>query len=421
MTAGARRSRALTLRYAPRPVFDLASMLRGQLAVTEEEHLVAVSLLTGAAHPLTNDELRLLSALPSTRWVALGPVLADLGLPPDAAAPLLDAGVVLADPAEGRLAELRAREERFAAMDWDDFAAAYHVMSRVEDQDVGTGVPHATQPPTDAAASSPTRVQGYVELAMAISARLAATESRYGPPPPCFHRAPGALGLTPLPLVPVEGRLFELLTGRKTIRLFDRDHPLTVEELSTLLRYTYGAHGWAELVPGLIGLRKTSPSGGSLHPIEVYPLVIQVQGLETGLYHYSVEHHGLELLRPLTGAEAEAMAETMTLGQSYFRSAHALFVLTARWYRNFWKYRRAQKSYRVIHLDAGHLSQTLYLLCEELGLGAFFTGAVNDVNIEGILGLDPLQEGVIGVSGCGRPLDGGAPLTLQTAPYAPRR
>jgi len=71
-------------------------------------------------------------------------------------------------------------------------------------------------------------------------------------------------------------------------------------------------------------------------------------------------------------------------------------------------------------MDAGHLSQTLYLLCQELGLGAFFTGAVNDVNIEELLGLDPLQEGVLGISGCGRPLNDGAPLTLVTSPYTPR-
>jgi nitroreductase len=71
-------------------------------------------------------------------------------------------------------------------------------------------------------------------------------------------------------------------------------------------------------------------------------------------------------------------------------------------------------------MDAGHLSQTLYLLCTHLGLGAFFTGAVNDMNIEEMLGLDPLQEGVIGISGCGRPLQGGDPLSLQTVPFTPR-
>ena len=75
----------------------------------------------------------------------------------------------------------------------------------------------------------------------------------------------------------------------------------------------------------------------------------------------------------------------------------------------------------MIHVDAGHLSQTLYLLCTELGLGAFYTGAINDINIEQALGLDPLQEGVIGIAGCGRTLPGTAPLTLETLPYVPPR
>ena len=421
MVKGLRRARSITLRFEPVPVLDLTAMMRGSIAVASEERLVAISLLTGERHALTDDELRVLRALPSTYWVLMEEALRPLGIPAAAVVPLLDAGLVLADPAVGAHADLRAREERCAAIDWDDHAAQYHVMSRVKDQDVGQGVPHAAPAPDGAPASSGERIQEYLELATAISQNLAAGSAYFGPPPPHFHSVPDAVAVRDLPEPRAQGRLFDLLTQRRTIRVFDHDDPLTAEELSTVLYYTYGAHGWAELVPGLVGLRKTSPSGGSLHPIEAYPLILNVRGVETGLYHYSVERHALELLKPMERKDAEVLAERMTLGQSYFRSAHVLIVLTARWYRNFWKYRKAQKSYRVIHMDAGHLSQTLYLVCQELGLGAFFTGAVNDINIEELLGLDPLHEGVLGISGCGRPLNGGAPLTLLTARYTPPR
>jgi putative peptide maturation dehydrogenase len=419
MTVGVRRSRALTLRYEPRPCLDLAAMLRGNITVTPDERLVAISLLTGQSYSLSDEELRILSGTPSTHWVRVDEALSALAVPATALEPLLDAGLLLSDPAEGSRAVLRAREEAYCAIDWDDYAAQYHVMSRMKDQDVGRHIDDQVHPAEDALASSAERIQQYMGLATAMSQAVAATSHVHGAAPSHFYSLPGAIETRELPPVRAEGRLFELLRSRKTIRLFDAEAPMSADELSTILYYTFGAQGWTPLVPGLIGLRKTSPSGGSLHPIEVYPLVLNVREIATGLYHYNVERHGLELFKRLDRTQAETLAESVTLGQSYFRSAHVLFILTARWYRNFWKYRKAQKSYRVIHVDAGHLSQTLYLLCQELGLGAFYTGAINDVNIEELLEVDPLQEGVIGVSGCGRPLNGGKPLTLETMDYSP--
>jgi putative peptide maturation dehydrogenase len=254
-----------------------------------------------------------------------------------------------------------------------------------------------------------------------MSAAVRARAAWKGPPPSPFHVLDGVTARHRLPDPRLFSPLTQLLTERKTIRIFDQANPITVQELSTLLYYTYGAQGIAATEQGHASLRKTSPSGGGMHPVEAYPLIITVRGQPSGLYHYSVARHELELMQPMTVHEAQRYAEVFALGQSYFRSANAMFILTARWYRSFWKYPRSHKAYRVVHLDAGHLSQTLYLLCSQLGLGAFFTGAVNDINIEEVLGLDPLQEGVIGISGCGRPLNGGHPLTWQTQPYTPSR
>jgi nitroreductase len=56
--------------------------------------------------------------------------------------------------------------------------------------------------------------------------------------------------------------------------------------------------------------------------------------------------------------------------------------------RTFWKYRNHPKAYRVTILDVGHLSQTLFLSATELGLGAYITAAINEVDIEQRVGLD---------------------------------
>ena len=76
--------------------------------------------------------------------------------------------------------------------------------------------------------------------------------------------------------------------------------------------------------------------------------------------------------------------------------------MTARFYRNFWKYPKDVSAYGDILLDAGHLSQTFYLVCTELGFGAFFTAVINSIQIEEILGLYAVSEGAVAISGCGR-------------------
>jgi nitroreductase len=52
-------------------------------------------------------------------------------------------------------------------------------------------------------------------------------------------------------------------------------------------------------------------------------------------------------------------------------------------------------------MDAGHLSQTFYLVCTDLGLGAFVTAAINGAKIEERLGVDPTRHGALAICGCG--------------------
>ena len=78
-----------------------------------------------------------------------------------------------------------------------------------------------------------------------------------------------------------------------------------------------------------------------------------------------------------------------------------MVVMVARFDRLFWKYRRHKKAWRVVHLDVGHLSQTMYLSATELGLGCFVTAAINDRVVEEALALPPLREGAIALVGFG--------------------
>ena len=60
----------------------------------------------------------------------------------------------------------------------------------------------------------------------------------------------------------------------------------------------------------------------------------------------------------------------------------------------------------IRQLDAGHLSQNLYLSATEQGYGAFVTGAINDECAERLFELDGVTVGAIAVCGFGRRAEG---------------
>ncbi|UVM37574.1 DUF692 family protein [Pseudomonas sp. B21-017] len=202
------------------------------------------------------------------------------------------------------------------------------------------------------------------------------------------------------PLLPAcaiaQPTLLGSLCNRRTSRTFS-DQPLSSEQLSLLLYYTWGATVVQHNRMGDYFLKKTSPAGGSLQGTEVYAVLMNVQGFERGLYHYSVRRHGLELL---SLEDPRAWISEACGGQAWIKDAAAVFVSTARVERMAWKY-EFSRALRVALMDAGHLSQTFSLLATALGLGSFTTAALRDEMFENRLGLDYLEEPVFLVNGVG--------------------
>ena len=381
------------------PFLDVEQMLRGALVPASVGRSYALSAARGEAVPISDDQLRLVISLPSDEWVE----------PPndDVAAfgELAQEGVVLSDGDDPKLAEFRRRDERLAETGWNAYSALFHFYTRWRDVDVRPtlgGEPIAELPPIS---------QEAVERFVADR----------GKPPRAFHSVADGRPALELPLVGREDGLFDLLTRRRTTRAFDGSRRLALDELALVLRYVFGVHGYASMLDEVVTLKRTSPSGGGLHPVEAYPLVADVEGIEPGLYHYRTRDHALEPIEALGSSdEARALATNLMCGQTYFGSAHVVFVLTARFERSHWKYRDHHKAYPAMLMDAAHLSQTLYLVATSLGLGAFVTAAVNGANIEERLGLDSYTEGVLAVAGCGPPAAEPSPFDPRFLPYEPR-
>jgi putative peptide maturation dehydrogenase len=390
-----RRTKYVFVHWEDREFLNVPRLLRGEAVVEPLRRILAISVLTAKEHTIVRDELDLLLSVPSDEWVERS------GTDAEWLRALALRGLVLSDEPDDRLRELRRRDEALSSSEWNIYAALYHFLTKWRDVDIEPGLLGEDDEIEESEAEG---VAAYVET--------------YGPPPPHFHSVPDPLAVTPLPLVERKRGLWDTLAQRRTTRAFAR-RPLTAEELSLVLRHTFGCWGYSPVADGVVVLRKTSPSGGALHPTEVYPLVRNVEGVEPGLYHYGAESHELALLERITPDDGADLAAEFASGQPFVREAPALFLLTTRFERSFWKYRRHRRAYAVLLMDAAHLTQTFYLVCTELGLGAFVTAAVNGVNIEERLGLDAFAEGALAMCGCGHPAAEDTPDS-DFDPYVPR-
>jgi len=174
--------------------------------------------------------------------------------------------------------------------------------------------------------------------------------------------------------------------------------PISREALDEILLLAWGEHGKIHPQPWGTLIEKTSYSGGNRHPIEVYPVVVGVDGLKAGLYHYNVKDHALELLKR---GDFSATAKRIGNRQEWIKGAAVYFLMTAVWDRTMFKYRHEYVS-RTIFCDVGHLSQSMYLAATGMGLGACTTYALNHSLAERFMGLDGVSESFLSLSMVGR-------------------
>ncbi len=172
--------------------------------------------------------------------------------------------------------------------------------------------------------------------------------------------------------------LREALTLRRSVRAY-ASTPITQGELSYALWATQGIRVKRESATF-----RTVPSAGARHAFETLILVNQVAGLQPGLYRYVASEHGLVALD--APDDVSTRLEKACLGQKMVSDAAVTFF----WFADIGRmtYRYGERGYRYIFLDAGHVSQNLYLVAEQLGLGTCAIGAFDDNALNAELGLD---------------------------------
>lgn len=364
-----RRCKVLFLESREQVHFELQGLLSGGDGLRRTPQWLALAPHIGSDVEVDVDERELLGRLSPETWVD------SRALAMDAAAlkRLIGKGLVLAKGK--RHAEWRLRDEALREVSWFPLAATLHAFTRWDQVDA---------------------VQSMVDNGMDTAEGL--RELLGAPPPATAKHNPTEAALV-LPRV-APNDFDELLARRTTCRNFNADKPLPHALFAQLLQRVFAAQAQVRVSDDTVFLKKTSPSGGGLHPVEAYVIVQNVEGVAAGLYHYQSIAHALAPMPPPAQPLRDFILQTVAQ-QHWFADAHVLAVLAPRFDRTFWKYRNHAKGYRVVALEAGHLSQTLYLSATEAGLGAFITGAINEVALEEALGLDPMRSGVLAVCGFG--------------------
>jgi SagB-type dehydrogenase family enzyme len=186
--------------------------------------------------------------------------------------------------------------------------------------------------------------------------------------------------------------IVDVLKKRRSVRSFS-PKPLSLDVLSFLLWASTGVQRTEQGYDF-----RTVPSAGALYPIETYLIANNVEDLEKALYHYNIQTHALEKLK--VGDFAEKMAYA-TLEQKMCIDAPVVLIWTAIFERTKWKY--AQRAYRYVYLEAGHIGQNLALVATGIGLGSCPIGAFFDDEVNQIIEVDGKEESVLYLSVVGHP------------------
>jgi len=211
------------------------------------------------------------------------------------------------------------------------------------------------------------------------------------PQPPIVKEAMGGKLIS----LPMNFKDLEMNKNFADIVFARRSHRVYTQKNISLLEFSFLL--WAQ--QGIKGIRgnnyatlRTVPSAGGRHPFEVYPLVLCVEGLEPGFYHYLPMQNSIELLKAVDPKDEAFMQQVKTSvrGQAFATKASVIFYYSILQYRGEWRY--GFNSHRVMMMDAGHMTENLYLSCSALVLGGCAIGALDMPLCDKLLGLNGEDE-----------------------------
>jgi SagB-type dehydrogenase family enzyme len=164
--------------------------------------------------------------------------------------------------------------------------------------------------------------------------------------------------------------------------------PIDLETISAVLEAACGVTAMVRQGNGQVALR-AYPSSGALYAIEIYLHALATPGLEEGLYHYSPVRDALAHVRvPLP---RRALVD-VGIGQQRpsIASAGVVVFFVANFLRSERKY--GSGGYRVLNIEAGHMSESVLLCACAAGLQGRPSGGWYEEELNEALGFTSAHE-----------------------------
>lgn len=171
---------------------------------------------------------------------------------------------------------------------------------------------------------------------------------------------------------------------RKTHRVFTEEK-ITLKQLSYMLWCTQGMR---EVPENAVRSSRTVAGGGGRHEFEMYMIVQHAEDIKPGIYHYLPRSHQIEFIK-----EDDILRDLIVAAcgnQKWTAAASVVFVLTAVAYRMEWRY--GVYSHPLILMDAGHVSENMYLAATSLDLGCCAVARIGMESVNAIFRLDSDEE-----------------------------
>ncbi|MCC7424590.1 MAG: SagB family peptide dehydrogenase [Planctomycetaceae bacterium] len=222
--------------------------------------------------------------------------------------------------------------------------------------------------------------------------------------PPAVKPAHGTVLPLPRPdlqaIERVDPSLTQALEQRQSIREYG-DVPPSVDQLGEFLyrvaRIRERRVVELETGNGPVAMEITSrpyPAGGSLHELEIYPVIQQCRGLAPGLYRYEPASHGLETISPPSAGTQALLQDAGQAAGVPVDEIQLAFVIAARFPRIAWKY--SAFAYSLVLKHVGVLFQTMYLVATAMKLSPCALGAGNSDRFAKLLSDNPYAETSVG-------------------------
>ncbi|MBF0384991.1 MAG: SagB/ThcOx family dehydrogenase [Candidatus Omnitrophica bacterium] len=191
--------------------------------------------------------------------------------------------------------------------------------------------------------------------------------------------------LIKLPIPKFQGITLEQAISSRRSQKDYTGRPISVEQLSQLLFAAYGVTGKDFDRP-----LRSAPSAGAIYPFEIYAAVNNVKEISPGIYKYDGLTHSLKFLR---GGEFLREIISASYGQDFMEESSVVLILSVSPDKMIERY--GQRGWRYLYMEAGHISENIYLEAVSLGLGSVSVGAFIDEQMDKVLGVDGIKEKVL--------------------------